>query len=63
MDKWTEQNLAALLAREGLKPREGDLEQFGPLIEQYLASLKALHSVDLGDEEMAPVFHPDWKAK
>lgn len=59
MEKLTEQSLAALLARAGLEPREGDLERFGNLIDRYMASLKALHSVDLGDEEIAPAFHPE----
>lgn len=59
MEKLTEQSLAALLARAGLEPREGDLERFGNLIDRYMASLKALHSVDLGDEEIAPTFHPE----
>jgi hypothetical protein len=27
------------------------------------ASLKALHSLDLGDEEIAPTFHPEWNIK
>lgn len=58
MEKSTEQALAALLAQAGLEPREGDLERFGNLIDRYVASLKALHSVDLGDEEIAPTFHP-----
>lgn len=59
MEKLTEQSLAALLARAGLEPREGDLERFGNLIDRYMASLKVLHSVDLGDEEIAPTFHPE----
>jgi hypothetical protein len=58
MDQHIKQILNALLAREGLQPREKDLAAFGPLIEQYMASLKALHSVDLNDEEMALIFIP-----
>ena len=63
MEKLTEQALAALLARAGLEPKEGDIERFGELIDKYMASLKALHSVDLGDEEIAPTFHPGWTSK
>ena len=63
MDKLTEQSLTALLAQAGLEPREGDLERFGTLIDRYVASLKALHSVDLGDEEIAPTFNPEWNTK
>ena len=59
MEKATEQTLAVLLAQAGLEPREGDLERFGQLIDTYMATLRALHSVDLGDEEIAPIFHPE----
>ena len=60
MDPRTEQLLTALLAREGLEPRAGDLEAFAEIIQLYLGNLETLHSLDLGDEEIAPVFHPEW---
>jgi hypothetical protein len=63
MDKLIEQSLKALLAREGLEPKEGDLEQFAEIIELYMGNLKTLHSVDLGAEELGPVFRPEWTAK
>ncbi len=63
MEKLTEQSLTALLARAGLEPKEGDLERFGQLIDTYMAGLKALHFVDLGDEEIAPTFRPEWSTK
>ncbi len=63
MEKLTEQSLTALLVRGGLEAKEGDLERFGQLIDMYMASLKALHSVDLGGEEIAPTFHPEWSMK
>jgi len=63
MDKLIEQSLRALLAREGLEPKEGDLEQFARIIELYMGNLKTLHSVDLGAEELAPVFRPEWSDK
>ena len=63
MDKLTEQSLKALLAHAGLEPQEGDLERFGDLLDTYVASLKALHSADLADEEIAPTFHPESKTK
>ena len=63
MEKLTEQSLNALLAQAGLEPKEGDLERFGQLIDTYMAALKALHSVDLGDEEIGPTFHPEWNTK
>ena len=58
MDITTARILSALLAQAGLEPKEGDLERFGPLIDRYVDNLKALHAVDLGDEEIAPIFHP-----
>ena len=63
MEKPTEQSLRALLAQAGLEPKEGDLERFEKLIDTYTAALKALHSADLGDEEIAPTFHPEWPTK
>jgi len=63
MDKLIEQSLRALLAREGLEPNEGDLEQFAGIIELYMENLRQLHSVNLGAEELAPVFRPEWTGK
>ena len=60
MDKILEQSLRALLAREGLEPKQGDLEEFSQIIELYMSTLKTLHSVSLGAEEPAPVFRPEW---
>ena len=61
MDKALEQTLKVLLAKEGLEPKEGDLEQFAPLLEKYVETLKVLRSVDVGAEEIAGTFHPEWK--
>jgi hypothetical protein len=63
MDKLIQQSLTALLAREGLEPKEGDLEQFAKIIELYMENLKQLHSVNLGAEELGPVFRPEWTRK
>lgn len=63
MDKLIEENLLALLKREGLEPKAGDLEQFSEIIGLYVENLKQLHSVNLGAEELAPVFRPEWTAK
>ena len=63
MDKTIEQSLMAQLARENLEPRAGDLEEFAKIIELYLDNLKTLHSVNLGSEELAPVFRPEWTGK
>jgi hypothetical protein len=63
LEKALEQSLTALLAREGLVAKEGDLEEFAKIIELYMGTLKTLHSVNLGPEEPGPVFRPDWAAK
>ena len=61
MDKLIEQNLLAVLKREGLEPKAGDLEQFSEVIGLYMENLQQLHSINLGGEELAPVFRPEWK--
>jgi hypothetical protein len=63
MDKSIEQSLTAQLAREGLEPKPGDLEEFAKIIELYVDNLKMLHSVNLGAEEIAPVFRPECSGK
>jgi hypothetical protein len=63
MEKIIEQSLMAQLARENLEPRPGDLEEFAKIIELYLDNLKTLHSVNLGAEELGPVFRPEWRGK
>ena len=63
MDKIIEQSLIAQLARENLEPRPGDLEEFAKIIELYVDNLKTLHSVNLGVEELGPVFRPEWTGK
>lgn len=61
MDKSLEQIILVLLAKEGLEAKEGDLEKFGPLVEQYVATLKSLREVDVGGEEIAGTFRPERK--
>jgi hypothetical protein len=63
MEKVLEQSLHALLAREGLEPREGDLQEFARIIELYAENLRTLHSVNLDAEEVAGVFRPEWVGK
>ena len=61
MDRKLEETVRALLAKEGLEAKEGDLERFGPLLEQYVATLETLRGVELGEEEIAGIFHPQGK--
>ena len=37
--------------------------QFSKIIELYIENLKQLHSVNLGADELAPVFRPEWTGK
>ena len=60
MDKVVEENLLAVLKREGLDAKPGDLEQFSEIIGLYMENLKQLHSINLGAEELGPVFRPEW---
>lgn len=63
MNKRVEENLLAVLKREGLQPRPEDLEQFSEIIDLYIENLKQLHSINLGAEEPGPVFRPEWTRK
>ena len=63
MNKLIVEHLMAVLKREGLQPRPGDLEQFSEIIELYVENLKQLHSVNLGADELAPVFRPERTGK
>jgi hypothetical protein len=60
MDEKLAQALVVLLEKEGLNPKEGDLEGFAPLLEKYVATLETLRSVDVGEEEIAITFNPEW---
>jgi hypothetical protein len=61
MDSKLAQTLAVLLEKERLEPKDGDLERFGLLLEQYVATLEMLRAVNVGEEEIAGTFHPEWK--
>lgn len=63
MNKLIADNLRAVLKREGLEPKPGDLEEFSRIIELYMENLKQLHSVNLGAEELGPVFRPESTGK
>jgi hypothetical protein len=63
MNRVIEDNLVAVLKREGLEVKPSDLEQFSEIIELYMENLKQLHSINLGAEELGPVFRPEWSGK
>jgi hypothetical protein len=59
MDKASEQALHELFRRAGLELSEQDRERFMPMLDAYLNSVEHLHSINLSDEETAPVFRPE----
>ena len=59
MNRELEEALGPLFQRAGLKLSEKDRERFVPMLEAYLASVERLHSLNLGGEELGPVFRPD----
>lgn len=63
MNRVIEDNLIAVLKREGLEAKPADLQQFSEIIELYIENLRQLHSVNLGAEEPGPVFRPEWSGK
>jgi len=59
MDKETEKTLGWLFQRAGLELSQKDRERFAPMLEAYLKSVERLHSINLGGEELGPVFRPE----
>ena len=51
-----------LADRAGLGLSQKELEDLKPLYDLYLGYANQLHSIDLGAEEIAVAFHPDWPA-
>ena len=60
----TMEEFKLMTERAGLWLSAQELEELKPLYELYMQqiNIKALHSIDLGAEEMAVDFHPDWRA-
>ena len=44
----------------GLGMSQSELEELKPLYDLYLGYINQLHSIDLGAEEIALSFEPDW---
>lgn len=44
----------------GLGMTSEELDELKPLYDLYYQYVKALHSIDLGAEEINLAFHPDW---
>ena len=44
----------------GLGMSREELDELKPLYDIHAEYVKTLHSIDLGPEEIAMTFHPDW---
>ena len=51
-----------LADRAGLGLSQKELEELKPLYDLHLGYANQLHSIDLGAEEIAVAFQPDWLA-
>jgi hypothetical protein len=51
-----------LADRAGLGLSQKELEELKPLYDLHLGYAIQLHSIDLGAEEIAVAFQPDWPA-
>ena len=49
-----------LAERAGMNLSDQELADLKPLYEQYSERVAALHEADLGAEDMAVAFPPDW---
>ena len=49
-----------LTEQAGLSLSPKELEELKPLYELYLQHVRLLKTMDLGSEEIAMAFHPDW---
>jgi hypothetical protein len=51
-----------LADRAGLGLSQKELEELKPLYDLHLGYANQLHSIELGGEEIAVAFQPDWPA-
>ena len=49
-----------LVENVGLSLTDQELEALKPMYDHYLPALEAMHDEDLGPEDLALVFSPDW---
>lgn len=54
--------LKLLADRAGLGLSQKELEELKPLYDLHWEYVNQLHSIDLGAEEIAVAFQPDWPA-
>ena len=60
MEKMDLNKLAVLLEQAGLRVEPQVLEQLLPLSELHAKQLEILHAIDVGEEEPASGFRPEW---
>ena len=54
------EHLRTLTERVGLTLTDAELTDLKPMYEHYAALVQSLHDVELGVEELAVTFVPDW---
>ncbi len=52
-----------LVESAGLSLTEQELEKLKPMYEFYLPGIEAMRREELGAEDLAAVFHPDWDSQ
>ena len=52
-----------LVGRAGLSLTDEELESLKPMYEHYAGEAARLHELELGAEDMAVAFSPDWDLK
>lgn len=53
----------AIVSRAGLSLTDEELESLKPMYEHYAGEAARLHELELGAEDLAVAFSPDWDSK
>jgi hypothetical protein len=56
------ENFRALVARAGMELTEQELETLKPMYEHFARQAASLQEVDLGAEDLALAYSPNWDA-
>ena len=55
------EEFAALVRRAGMSLTEAELEHLKPMYDHYVGPVGSMHLLDLGAEDLAVTFVPDWE--
>ena len=56
-------NLRVLMERAGLGMSEAELVDLKPMYDLYARQIEPLYDVELGDEDVAVAFSPQWEPR